>query len=246
MAGSSGADFSRRKLLTGTIGAGLTAAGVCAAEDMAEAAELAGMAEIRPSDDPGGTAEQLVPGRLGPMPRIYTRAEWRAVPPRRKAKVLLRPPDHIVVHHTATPNSGDMSLAHAFSLSRGIQRYHMKTNKWDDAGQQLTISRGGHVMEGRNQSLAAILNRRHIVGAQTLYHNRHTLGIESEGSYTTQLVPGPLWSSLVRVCAWLCTIYGLDPARALVGHRDYNRTSCPGNALYARLPVLRKAVALAM
>lgn len=248
MADSSGAEVSRRTLLSGTIGAGFTAAGICAG-DVVSAAELeAGMVPEPPGGlgGPGGTGGGLVLPRPGLMPRIYTRAEWRAVPPRRKAKVLRRPPDHIVVHHTATPNTGDFSLRHALSLSRGIQRYHMQRNRWDDTGQQLTISRGGHVMEGRNKSLAAILSRRHVVGAQTLHHNEHTLGIESEGTYTTQNMPGPLWSSLVRVCAWLCTVYGLDPARALVGHRDYNRTECPGNALYARLPLLRAAVALAM
>lgn len=193
-----------------------------------------------------GSGSTPAQARSAPMPRIYTRAEWRAAPPRRKAKVLRRPPDHIVVHHTVTPNTADISLAQAFKLSRGVQHHHIRNNKWDDTGQQLTISRGGHVMEGRNQSLAAILGRRHVLGAQTLHHNDHTLGIESEGNYMTQQPPGPLWSSLVRVCAWLCTIYGLDPARALVGHRDYNRTACPGNVLYAQLPMLRKAVALAM
>ena len=44
---------------------------------------------------------------------------------------------------------------------------------------------------------------------------------------------------------------GLDAARrqarekgeAIVGHRDYNETSCPGDVLYSRLPALRRAVA---
>jgi len=37
--------------------------------------------------------------------------------------------------------------------------------------------------------------------------------------------------------------YGLDPHAAIVGHRDYNATQCPGNVFYARLPELRDRVA---
>ncbi len=180
------------------------------------------------------------------MPRIYTRAEWGAVPPRHRPRVLDRPPDHIIVHHTASPNTDDLSRAHAFALSREIQRYHMEHNGWDDIGEQLTISRGGFVMEGRAGSLPAIESGRLVVGAQSLHHNFHTIGIENEGTYTTDDVPARLWDALVDVCAWLCRCYRLDPGSAIVGHRDYNQTECPGDVLYRRLPGLRREVAKAL
>ncbi|MCO5995071.1 peptidoglycan recognition protein family protein [Actinoallomurus rhizosphaericola] len=180
------------------------------------------------------------------MPRVYTRREWGAVPPRRPPRVLDHPPDHIIVHHTASPNVPDMSRAHAFTLSRQIQRYHMKNQGWDDIGEQLTISRGGYVMEGRAASLPAIQQGRLVVGAQSLHHNNHTIGIENEGTYLEDDVPGRLWASLVDVCAWLCTAYRLDPAEAIVGHRDYNDTDCPGDVLYRRLPRLRAEVGRAL
>nr|WP_242618881.1 peptidoglycan recognition family protein [Actinomadura fibrosa] len=176
-------------------------------------------------------------------PRVHTRAEWRAKAPRRPARVLDRPPDRIIVHHTDTANTNNRSLAHAFALSRRIQRFHMGKRGWDDTGQQLTISRGGFVMEGRNRSLQAIRSGRHVVGAQVLHQNEHTIGIENEGRYNSKQVPARLWSSLIEVCVWLCAEYQLDPAEAIVGHRDYNRTECPGDVLYARLPALRRAVA---
>lgn len=176
-------------------------------------------------------------------PRVYTRKEWGAVPPKRATRVIDRPPDHIIVHHTASANTSDTSRAHAFGLSRQIQRFHMGTNGWDDIGEQLTISRGGFVMEGRAGSLQAIARNALVVGAQSLHHNQHTLGIENEGTYVKDEVPGKLWRSLVEVCAWLCTVHSLDPATAIVGHRDYNSTDCPGDALYRRLPRLRNEVA---
>jgi hypothetical protein len=177
------------------------------------------------------------------VPKIYTRKEWGADSPKRPPRLLDRPPDHIIVHHTATPNASDTSRAHAFGLSRQIQRFHMGTRGWDDIGEQLTISRGGLIMEGRAGSLQAIANNGLVVGAQSLHHNRHTLGIENEGTYIKDDVPAKLWKSLVEVCAWLCAAHELDPATAIVGHRDYNSTDCPGDVLYRRLPRLRKEVA---
>jgi hypothetical protein len=213
---------SRRGVLGGMLGAGLIVA--VSWEEQAEAA-----------------AAPLVR-----QPLVHTRREWRARAPKDPAKILASRPDHIVVHHTQTANSEDSSLAHAFALSRQIQRFHMGNRGWDDIGEQLTISRGGHIMEGRNGSLRAIQAGRQVVGAQTLNHNEHTIGIENEGAYMKARPPEALWSSLVEVCAWLCSVYELDPVRAIVGHRDYVATSCPGNVLYARLPQLRRETAAAL
>lgn len=182
----------------------------------------------------------------GKAPYIYTRGQWKARAPRGRAVVRAARPDHIVVHHTATANSADLSRRHALELSRRIQRYHMDHNHWSDTGQQFTISRGGVVMEGRNRALSAVRARRHVIGAHTAGHNHHTLGIECEGLYTNARPTPALWRSLVRLCAHLCSQYGLNPYQAIVGHRNYNRTNCPGNALYGQLPQLRFEVALTM
>ncbi|KAB2340895.1 N-acetylmuramoyl-L-alanine amidase [Actinomadura rudentiformis] len=197
-------------------------------------AENMAMAEIIPA----GAAERPVPTR----PRVYTREEWGARRARKPTKIVERMPDRIVVHHTATPNTTNYSLEHAYRLSRDIQRFHMRHRGWNDTGQHLTISRGGHVMEGRDSSLSAILAGRHAIGAQARRHNDHTIGIENEGNYKKAPVPELLWSSLVTVCTWLCAEYQLDPDRAIVGHRDLGDTECPGDALYSRLPELRKSV----
>ncbi|HEY8474747.1 MAG TPA: peptidoglycan recognition family protein [Natronosporangium sp.] len=180
---------------------------------------------------------------VGP-PRVYTRAEWGARPPNGSVRYLDRQPDHVVVHHTAGENTDDFSLAAAFAHSRWIQDLHMDQNGWIDSGQQLTISRGGYVMEGRHLSLRAIWERQHVSGAQTAGHNDHTIGIENEGIYVSEPVPDPLFESLVTTVAWLCDVYRLDPFEAIVGHRDYvSTTVCPGDVLYARLPELRQRVA---
>jgi hypothetical protein len=180
--------------------------------------------------------------RAATAPRVYTRAEWGARSPTSQATII-KAPDHLIVHHMAFPNSTDYSLAHAFQLSRDCQNLHMDTNGWSDTGQQLTISRGGYVMEGRNRSIEAIGKGANVMGAQCANENGHTLGIENEGTYITELPPTALWNSLVKTLAWLCDLYGLSPSTAIVGHRDYNSTTqCPGDALYAALPRLRSDV----
>ncbi|MBO2461328.1 N-acetylmuramoyl-L-alanine amidase [Actinomadura sp. LCR2-06] len=247
-----GTALTRRSVIGGVVGAGLLEAlafgspfGARALADGPSAGpDLDGVTGTVPPDPAAGRLlDERAPLFTADAPHIYTRAQWKARPPKRPAKVLDRAPDHIVVHHTDTGNSTDYSVAHAFGLSRYIQNFHMDKRGWDDSGQQLTISRGGAVMEGRNRSLASIRAGELVKGAQVLHNNDHTLGIENEGNYMRTAVPGRLWASLMEVCVWLCREYDLDPAEAIVGHRDFNQTSCPGDVLYSRLPALRRAVA---
>ena len=147
------------------------------------------------------------------------------------------------MHHTASDNVTDYSQDAAYALSHWIQDLHMDTNGWADTGQQLTISRGGYIMEGRNRSLESIHAKLLVEGAQTANNNSHTIGIENEGTYITATPTADLWNSLVATCAYLCTVYKLDPQEAIVGHRDYVATQCPGDAFYAQLPQLRNDVA---
>ena len=177
-----------------------------------------------------------------PAPRCYTRTEWSARPPKSPTQVIGKP-DHIVIHHTASPNVTDYSLAAAYKVQHWIQDLHMDTNGWIDIGNQLTISRGGYLMEGRSKSLSSINNGQNVLGAQTANNNSHTIGIEHEGIYVSEDVPVALFDMSVLTCAWLCTKYNLDPHVAIVGHRDYNTTQCPGDVFYARLPELRDRVA---
>ncbi|GES25955.1 hypothetical protein Aple_088540 [Acrocarpospora pleiomorpha] len=187
-------------------------------------------------------AQTATPAAIPRPPRIYLREEWEARPPKSKAVVLNRVPDKLIVHHTATLNHAETSLKAAFGLSRAIQRYHMRHNGWDDIGEQFTISRGGHVMEGRNRTMRAVRHWRHVAGGQAAAHNRHTLGIETEGTYMEELPPQRAVDSLLRLLTWLCWHYELEPDTAIIGHRDVNATSCPGDKLYELLPEIREKV----
>lgn len=176
-------------------------------------------------------------------PSIYSTADWGARDAAGPIEVLDSKPDKIIVHHTATPNSQDISRAHAFELSRQIQAFHMDSNGWVDTGQNFTNSRGGFLTEGRHQSLAALQGgTQHVKGAHAGEQNSVALGIENEGTYSASPVPSALWDSLVDLCSYMVARYGVD-AGEIYGHRDFMSTACPGDVLYARLPELRETVA---
>ena len=187
---------------------------------------------------------RAVPAIAVPAPTIYGCSAWGARPSSSPITVLDSRPTKVIVHHTAGANSTDYSQAHAFSLARSIQNYHMDHNGWIDSGQQFTISRGGYIMEGRHRSLEVLTGgTRHVVGAHTSGQNNYAVGIENEGTYITSSPTAALWNSLVNQVAYICQQYAISPAR-IYGHRDYNNTQCPGDRLYSMLPQLRDEVAV--
>lgn len=180
-------------------------------------------------------------------PMIHGTASWNAQPPRQAVNVLNRRPKGIVIHHTASANVDDGSLAHAKQLARNIQAFHMGPQReWIDTGQHFTVSRGGHVLEGRHRSLeAARGGQRHVLGAHAENCNTEFVGIENEGTYTDRLPTNVQWEALVQLCAWLCQQYGMTVDN-IVGHRQCKSTECPGEKFFGKLERLRQDVSAAM
>lgn len=161
--------------------------------------------------------------------------------------LLVRAPRALVIHHTTHANSSDFSLASAHRLARTLQRNHQR-NGWADTGQQFTIGRGGHILEGRHGSLAALqAGDRFIEGAHAYGYNDQSIGIEVDGLYMTEVPTQAQWQSLVHLCAYACRQYGID-VDDIIAHRDVPgaQTHCCGDAFYARLPALRNDVAEAL
>jgi len=180
-------------------------------------------------------------GARAAQPTIHGTADWGAQAPTQDPVILDHAPTYIVVHHTAGSNSTDYSLEHAYQISRDIQALHMN-NGWGDSGQQFTNSRGGHITEGRHHSLEVVQGgTQHVQGAHVADNNSTCIGIENEGIYVDVDVTEELWNSLVSLVAWIAGQYGLG-TDAIMGHRDFNSTECPGEVLYGRLPELREAV----
>lgn len=190
-----------------------------------------------PAEAPTNTLETLAA-----FPGMTACAAWSARAPKEAITLLSSRPTMVIVHHTATPNSADLSRAHAYSLARSIQQSHFGRG-WSDSGQQFTITRGGYILEGRHRSIEAVRGgQQHVRGAQCEGFNDISIGIENEGTYGAGPPPAALYNQLVRLCAYICGQYGI-PSTSIYGHRDFVNTSCPGDALYAQLPGLRRDVA---
>jgi hypothetical protein len=188
-------------------------------------------------------ATLAVPALAVPAPTIASCATWGARNPSSTLTQLANNPNKIIIHHTATPNSTDYSLAHAYALSRSIQNYHMDSNGWSDTGQTFTVSRGGFITEGRHFSLSKLsAGSGFVTSAHCPGQNTVGVGIENEGTYTSLAPPQVLWDRLVDLCAYICDQYSIAPTQ-IFGHRDFVATACPGNVFYAQLPALRTAVA---
>jgi N-acetylmuramoyl-L-alanine amidase/Putative peptidoglycan binding domain len=185
----------------------------------------------------------LAPSSRAAVGDIVGCATWGARSPAKPITLLDTRPVKIIVHHTASPNSSDLSQAHAFSLARSIQNNHLGPRGFIDTGQHFTISRGGFTLEGRHRSVEALTGRtRHVVSAHCTGQNNVAIGIENEGTYSTESPPSALYAALVELCSTICSGFGLRPY-LIYGHRDFQSTDCPGDQLYARLPGLRADVA---
>lgn len=176
-------------------------------------------------------------------PAIHNTSAWKARPPSGPLPILPQKSTKILIHQTQTSNTGDTSLGHAYSLARTIQNFHMDANGWPDTGQHFTVTRGGYILEGRHNSVQALMSGSyHVVGAHCPELNSEAIGIENEGTYFSDLPPEAHWNALISFCIFICKQYGFG-AEGIFGHWDFSNTDCPGTRFYSQLPRLRKEVA---
>jgi hypothetical protein len=172
--------------------------------------------------------------------------------------------DFAVVHHTESLSSYPPGASAAIVL--GICLFHRDGNGWNDIGYDLLVDRFGTIFEGRAGGV-----EQPTIGAQAGGWNAVSTGVAMIGSYTLSVPPPAALHALERVLAWKLSLAGVPaqggvvdrsiggergvnahPRGTLVrfqriaGHRDADFTDCPGGALYAELPAVRRAVAALM
>ncbi|MBW3659453.1 MAG: peptidoglycan recognition protein family protein [Actinobacteria bacterium] len=139
----------------------------------------------------------------------------------------------MTVHHTAVPLGSNPD---APGRLRQHQRYH-QSQGWPDIAYHLGVDRRGNVYE-----LRTIRARGDTF---TDYDPTGHLLILAEGDFDQQQPTDAQLEGVATLLAWGASAHGL-PIDTAGGHRDHASTSCPGDALYARLPDLRRrAVELA-
>ena len=166
--------------------------------------------------------------------------------------------DFSIVHHTESLVG--YSRAGAAAMVLGICRFHRNGNGWLDIGYNLLVDRFGTVYEGRAGGV-----EQPVIGAQAGGWNSVSTGVAMIGSHTSRRPPAVAQRALTKTLAWKLSLAGVPaagtiakissggaenrwssgarvPFQRVSGHRDADHTDCPGAALYALLPSIRRAV----
>jgi hypothetical protein len=162
------------------------------------------------------------------------------------------------VHHTV--NLNDYSRSEAKAVVLGICRFHRNDRGWDDIGYNFLVDKYGTIYEGRAGGID-----QPVMGAQAQGFNAQSTGIANIGTFEDVPQSPEAIESMAKLIRWKLPLHGVPtsgrvtltsaggasnryPAGRQVrfnrisGHRDGNQTSCPGGALYAQLPELRRQV----
>ncbi|MET7272120.1 peptidoglycan recognition protein [Streptomyces flaveolus] len=200
------------------------------------------------------------PLHTAPRPPVVPRSVWlggdaRTQPaPRYDDEIRA-----VFVHHTDTPNGYD--CADVPGILRGVYMGQTGARDWDDIGYNFVVDRCGTIYEGRAGGID-----RPVTGAHTQGFNHRTTGIAALGTFTAGVpVPDALTDAIAALAAWKLGPTDTDPRGtvrlvssnglsryaagstatlpAVAGHGEGYQTSCPGEALAARLPHIRDLAA---
>jgi hypothetical protein len=192
------------------------------------------------------------------QPAIVTRDGWgaKACPPR--ATPTYGEVKLAFVHHTVTAN--DYTPDQSAAMVLGICRYHRNSNGWNDIGYDFLVDKYGQIFEGRAGGID-----RAVIGAQAQGYNTQSTGISNLGTFSTTGQTDAGLAALAHLLSWKLAIHGVAPQSkvtvtsaggatnrypagrlvtfdAIAGHRDADKTACPGDGLYGQLPQLRGMV----
>lgn len=183
-----------------------------------------------------------------PMPSYCDRICWCDTCPKDNTPTPTIP-SHLIIHHSAGFSSApDYKQVMAYYWD-----FHVNTNGWDDIGYNWLIDPNGVIYEGRGSNTLA---------AHFSCMNSNTLGICMIGNYVSNPPSDTALKSLEAVLAYEAYQNNIDPDGMsyhstsqltlynISSHRDGNSatapgscpkgTVCPGDSLYALLPMIRQ------
>jgi N-acetylmuramoyl-L-alanine amidase-like protein len=195
----------------------------------------------------------------GTAPAIIRREAWGGDGVKPRSKPEYGEVKLAFVHHTVSAN--DYQPQDSAGIVLSIAKYHRDTNGWNDLGYNFLVDKFGQVFEGRAGGIDMP-----VVGAHAQGYNDVSTGVASIGTFTDAPPTDAAIRSLAHVLAWKLSLHGVPvlgeivvtsdggdvnrfPAgtqvrfQRICGHRDGDKTSCPGNALFGMLPELRRRAA---
>lgn len=131
----------------------------------------------------------------------------------------------IIIHHIGNTNADvDAATVHNWHKGQG----------WSGIGYHFLIRKDGTIQRGRPMN---------TVGAHAYGANSRSVGINIVGNFEIDLPTRAQVDAAVELIAALCKVYRIRPSeRTIIGHRDVNKTLCPGRDLYMMLPAIRRKV----
>ena len=149
----------------------------------------------------------------------------------------------ITIHHSTIPlMTNPPNHEEDVKKVQAIQRYHAGKG-WGDVGYHFVLGSDGSIYEGRPLPW---------MGTHAP-PNQQNIGLCCMGDFQGKEYPTQLQlDTVIRLVTWLCDRWDIDPFSkitifdqtnlAVCGHRDWNATDCPGDALYALIPDIREKV----
>jgi hypothetical protein len=167
-------------------------------------------------------------------PRILGRKEWKAAEPVSKMKPHSL--SFITIHHTATKQKPNMSLAQKlqnlqkFSQHEGELAGGKKKPAWPDVPYHFYIACSGDIGEGRDINFVGDTN--------TEYDPTGHILVTLEGNFEDEEPTPEQMKAAKALVRWLAAKYHV-PSEKIRTHKDYAKTQCPGKNLYERIAELR-------
>ncbi len=176
-----------------------------------------------------------------PSPNVVSRAQWGADESLRKGTPEFAPVNRFIIHHTDTGNNDPNPAA----TVRAILAFHTQGNGWNDIGYNFLVDQQGKIYEGRYAGgpvAAENAKGLGVIGAHALNNNVGTFGISMLGTFTDASPTDAQLAAVEQLIAWKADKHDIDlgDANNIVGHRDVNQTSCPGDLGEAKLGQIRQ------
>lgn len=154
-------------------------------------------------------------------PPIVTAEEWGSTPQPIPAE-RKHTPRYITIHHAGVLVKSTTARA---KFVKNMQAWGQREKKWPDLAYHFLIAPDGRIFQGRDIRYEGETN--------TKYPLKDQVQVELMGDFTRQRVSPQQLQSLVKLTAWLCAEYDINPI-LMGGHNDRapRQTSCPGTDLY--------------
>ncbi len=179
-----------------------------------------------------------------PKPSVISRSSWGCSEGQNSPRwsPRYRDTDHIIIHHTVTPNN-ESDYARRM---RSIWSYHANSLGWGDIGYNYLVDPNGNVYEGR-------AGGDNVTGAHAGDYNTGTMGVSLIGTFTDYAPPAAMQNSLEALLAWKVDQRNIDPMGSsrdyrgrtyanIAPHRAVGSTACPGQKVIEKMGTIRAHV----